>query len=1364
MVNESDYIIDCGNLYFKKSIEAIVSEKYSGFEDFLAQSWANELIESTIYYNVRVVFDRFVPDTTDETNSLALAQATSYAIMDYFNQYTYAEISSNMISEVAYTETLTFWSTLISAPLVYFGSWAVSTGVGKMFGEAGFRKVQAMLQKSVMGGLVGMVVSPIKEVFQEIIEDGFREALIENLVSIAGGTDDLGFWLSSLSTSFREVKGALGELTFGDTNLKNTFSLIHAISSGDTDTMLEIQQKITQELKQRKEAETAKKEQMSFWDKMVKTGFLKGLFMVMPSVFFGSFGFVALSGLNKMVTSSIKLSPAAYAWYKTKQHVKAKKDLNKMAKDQKSFSVDSFLFNNMDKQTKKPSELDGEALNNIFRGLQNNEIESPPLTIAFPNINPNPKTESRKVLANKFNTIAFEQFFDEWIDKLGQDDRFEPFKEDFKRVQKNYKQIGIQKAEKEIINQIHEILEDHPQRLRWANMFGTIMYDPLLSFAGFSRASVELLRNYDIADNKKSKEKIIEDIQRITGIAVDLDLIHISGDHVPDGTRDVIQWLKDRDFTVDDKIVVVPKVVLKEGFGLFDKSNWDKSKTSPYHPFFEQFLEELFDTLKNADVIVSSKAKPSLYHISKELSPLTGHSKEYFLNLLAGMKVSNDNKFLPSGINFDKWYFSFKEKILTTHALSPQDFSQMHDLDPFIGISIKGQEAIYRLDQIFLKYNLIFGIAKNDFALEMRRTCIRIMDFFSLDAINDLIDIIGYWQPSAYYGIKHPNDRPYGIESVLNRLIVDPLKYIINDKTGQIVAQNDIVINEKEMTMQINFGGSFVLIDYNKRISISFSDTISSVLRNFMNNYFDVVKGAVDNVLSYWRVNAQLSGYKDSFKKAFYSKIFQVMNRFIPIFEDIPLEKISSLFYPDLQSDHLLRTLSGSQSRSLDISKLDRLKINILQMKLSDLNNLFERKLTKTGFKYMQAEILKQIDKFVLTYTIEKTPNSKVFKYAYYSNLPYQDKKIIYNFISNILMVTKLEGQRNIPLGSLKSVYPIGDAIINLRRRGFPTKYEHSLVNDLKEIYNTIYRWFERDFGTRDPVMIRYGKLSRNAYNKYYYYSKALRSIEDLCRYKGYDFASPSITGVHLLNAIENKKELIMNAYDLKYWEDGKLGETVKTFHRVYHLTKYLGFDPLFFMGLDSELSKSHRHHFLGVLFRKMSSYVGDHVLTTVALHRSYDTLFDSMGERQAQAFIEGLLATIEELIWLTDKNGNFKELTKADIPLIKSILKKHLGTLSGKAWTFWTKGIGGNTKTTSQFLNDLNEFNNRRKYIMAPDGKLIQRGFEKFLQDKFIDFYRSDFQKVTHLNPELFLGSKKDFIFMNFVYIGVHRFDLDNL
>ena len=56
--------------------------------------------------------------------------------MDYFSQYTYAEVTANMISEIAYTETLTFWSTIISTPLAYFGALLATKAVGNLAAKA----------------------------------------------------------------------------------------------------------------------------------------------------------------------------------------------------------------------------------------------------------------------------------------------------------------------------------------------------------------------------------------------------------------------------------------------------------------------------------------------------------------------------------------------------------------------------------------------------------------------------------------------------------------------------------------------------------------------------------------------------------------------------------------------------------------------------------------------------------------------------------------------------------------------------------------------------------------------------------------------------------------------------------------------------------------------------------------------------------------------------------------------------------------------------------------------------------------------------------------------------------------------------
>jgi hypothetical protein len=215
LINETSYNSEFGNLYFTNSIEDLI-----GIKAYLPSITVDD--DTSIYYNVHIYFDRFLPDTDDERSRIALAQSTQYAVMDYFNQYTYAEVSANMISEIAYTETLTFWSTLISAPLIYFGSLGVANTVGKHANEEGARRIGEMVTR-IKGQFVSNVLkAPIMEIFDEIIKDSFLESIGEVAASYAGWSEDAGFLLGTLLTSARELGGALGKIVLGgDKNMKN---------------------------------------------------------------------------------------------------------------------------------------------------------------------------------------------------------------------------------------------------------------------------------------------------------------------------------------------------------------------------------------------------------------------------------------------------------------------------------------------------------------------------------------------------------------------------------------------------------------------------------------------------------------------------------------------------------------------------------------------------------------------------------------------------------------------------------------------------------------------------------------------------------------------------------------------------------------------------------------------------------------------------------------------------------------------------------------------------------------------------------------------------------------------------------------
>ncbi|KKL67514.1 hypothetical protein LCGC14_2134220, partial [marine sediment metagenome] len=305
LIDKSYYAIEDGNLYFTKSLETIISEQYLEFETDLQQ--ANSFI-TTIYFDIHIFFDRFVPDNTTERNSLALAQATSYALMDYFNQYTYAEVTANMISEIAYTETLTFWSTLISAPLVFLGSWAIM----------GTQTFLAQAEVGIVKQLLSLVTAPIKEVFQEIIEDGFKEAIAENFVDLIGGTEDVGFWLSSIWTSGREAVSSLATITLGKgdsrANIKTALSIAKAHLSGNTEIKNTILTQLSQELDKKKQDIKEKQEGMKTWQKVINSGAFKGILMMTSAFFFGSLSFL---GVNRMFRSAFTITSKAYGEAKT---------------------------------------------------------------------------------------------------------------------------------------------------------------------------------------------------------------------------------------------------------------------------------------------------------------------------------------------------------------------------------------------------------------------------------------------------------------------------------------------------------------------------------------------------------------------------------------------------------------------------------------------------------------------------------------------------------------------------------------------------------------------------------------------------------------------------------------------------------------------------------------------------------------------------------------------------------------------------------------------------------------------------------------------------------------------------------------
>jgi hypothetical protein len=319
--------------------------------------------------------------------------------MDYFNQYTYAEVSANMISEIAYTETLTFWSTLISAPLIYFGSLGVANTVGKHANEEGARRIGEMVTR-IKGQFVSNVLkAPIMEIFDEIIKDSFLESIGEVAASYAGWSEDAGFLLGTLLTSARELGGALGKIVLGgDKNMKNNILIAKAAKAGDAETALALRQEMDQQHQAEIERRQQEQDDKKLWQKIFGSNMFKGFFMMGASMFLGGFSFLTLSGFKDTLKGSIDLSPKLQSKYRTLVNKRRKDNLIQTVGEQPS------LNDVLQEKMKKPSNLEDtkNELLKDYKKLQESNPNNPMSIDTSVQFISNPKTETRQTIITKY--------------------------------------------------------------------------------------------------------------------------------------------------------------------------------------------------------------------------------------------------------------------------------------------------------------------------------------------------------------------------------------------------------------------------------------------------------------------------------------------------------------------------------------------------------------------------------------------------------------------------------------------------------------------------------------------------------------------------------------------------------------------------------------------------------------------------------------------------------------------------------------------------------------------------------------------------------------------------------------------------
>ncbi|MHA1877658.1 MAG: hypothetical protein ACTSUC_14550 [Promethearchaeota archaeon] len=285
---------------------------------------------------------------------------------------------------------------------------------------------------------------------------------------------------------------------------------------------------------------------------------------------------------------------------------------------------------------------------------------------------------------------------------------------------------------------------------------------------------------------------------------------------------------------------------------------------------------------------------------------------------------------------------------------------------------------------------------------------------------------------------------------------------------------------------------------------------------------------------------------------------------------------------------------------------------------------------------------------------------------------------------------------------------------------GIGVKFNRNLKNDVrtaKDTLETLFKkfseWHSTDLGDRVKLM-QFDRTDQSMSYRYNNYHKVLNQILNYAKIRGIDLFDG--TGSFTINGRSyNYQDRLTNNYD-QYFKD----QAYKNFALLFHLTKYLGFDPFSFTpqnDADIANGKFRLHHYLANLFRKMSSHLEDVTIVLDSLHNPTG-IYEALKETEVgEAEIRGLLQSITDLIYYKDSLGNFRAIIGRNE--IREILIKNLGTNKGQeAYLRWT--------STPEFIDNLATFNDYRTYAIA--GKFLE-----LLKDEFPKNYRKRYNDAKN-------------------------------
>jgi hypothetical protein len=837
---------------------------------------------------------------------------------------------------------------------------------------------------------------------------------------------------------------------------------------------------------------------------------------------------------------------------------------------------------------------------------------------------------------------------------------------------------------------------------------------------------------------------------------VQLAMFMTDGTRIPNSVI-LANWLEKNGYSIEDNIAVIPVTQIKTaGKGVFEKNGvWIEGQgvPSPYYPFLYDFIMSLGESLER-NTIITSRNIDGIYQYTADINSKI--LKGDFLITAAADGLRTGNQFKTGQSTLNKWYLMIKQSI-DDSTLSPN----------------RKKETLLEISEMFNNLYNIFGYSSlNPYYREATQTLEALAMLLSNEGIITdpyvvhLKEALGYNDPSSTAwnfvdsldsGTRRSSHKPDLIKTRLQTNIISFITdfYMREGFAGELLAQKLEILQAK------------IELIVNPYLSSSESYWLSE----------DVILG-----------DPEYGGIREGAKRNLLSEILHAGDHQL---EKLTREKLSSFLFGH---PHYLNSWVsiGNIYRRVSPVVLLRMKFFVSKWQISDFES---SSISLIALNRLKTEIISKIDKWILSNPYKydsRVTRGKYYVAEHFRRLLRQygqiDLLADFELTNKLLMAAMqrkyMEFKRDNPTGSITKVPPslwnfhLKDLYEELGTKrnlwqslepvvGKPRWYS---ARGLESILDTLTNWHRDEFGDRaigfayggrESERIPYDKNDPDVRDLLHYYQAALDSVYSYAKMRNFELNSPTISAISLSEALSKKdpenpnkivvpRELVMDHYDIDNWES----ESTKAYHITYDLCRYLGIDPWTFTTLDKEIFKGgenpggyKRHHFLALIFHKMSSHVDDSVLTSDNIHLSeYETFLREKG-LEAEIYVQQLMKCLVELIEITDQNGGF---VKIGINDIRNVLYKNFGEVEGEI--ILDRWMNGDHQ--SDFGKTLDEFNDRRQYA-------FNKEYENFLSEKYDTAYSAYFFKVRGLTLTKILATRNNVEFLNIIYRGRYTFTL---